>query len=142
MIKIIKILFFIFIAGCWLIAGSMFISHRRMRDRDYIRIHDTAQIKLALKNYFKTASLYPVSSGECLTPDSGVGSELIEAKEIYRIPFDPLWPAAGPERAKRTAGYESFCYFYFSNSFNEFSLSFFLEANSRAGGQGVNILRP
>lgn len=141
---LVELLVVIAIIGLLSTFAGIAFSNARVSARDTLRASNISTIKRALVMYLNDSQTgYPVSNGECLSSASNVGSELI-ASEVLMVafPVDPLWPTTAPAHTNGVpnAGQTNFCYFYFSDSNNEFKLSYYLEASSSAGPAGINTV--
>ena len=119
-------------------------SGARASARDAVRAQDIATIRKALGMYLNDSTIgYPGSAGECLSPNSGPGKELIDAVALKKVPVDPLWPSQAPASTSGgvpSDGQTNFCYYYYSGSASQFKLSYFLEIKSNAGNAGINTI--
>lgn len=119
----------------------------RIQGRDAQRAADVSTIVKALNFYLDSNQGFPASSGQCLTGSSGVGQLLVSATNIIvKVPLDPLYPAVAPTafHGGATQDYPiapsaNFCFWYYSNSISNFYISYYLETNSKAGNQGINV---
>jgi prepilin-type N-terminal cleavage/methylation domain-containing protein len=139
---LIELLVVISIIGFLTVSSVVVFNIVRMNARDAVRVGNVATVARALAMYLNDSITgYPASTGECLNASSGVGANLKTQKVLLAVPTDPLWPAAAPSNV--TAGLavspsNNFCYYYYSNAFNQYSISFFLESNSKSGNAGIN----
>jgi len=117
----------------------------RMNARDVVRAGNVSVITRALAVYLNDSTTgYPASTGECLSPSSGVGSALKTAKVLLAMPVDPLWPTNVPNPVPNTTppyttDSNGFCYYYVSTATTQFQLYYFLESNSKSGSAGPNL---
>ena len=135
---LVELLVVISIIGFLTVASVVAFNIARMYSRDAIRVANVATINRALAMYLnESLEGYPASVGECLSEDSGVGSNLKAEKVIINIPTDPLWSSEAPNPgvAEDTDG---FCYYYISGDKEVYQLSYYLEANSKSGDAGAH----
>lgn len=137
-----ELLVVISIIGFLTMASSVIFNIVRMNARDAVRAADIATVKRALAMYLNdSATGYPASTGECIGAGSGVGAELKAAKALLVVPVDPLWPTTAPGSLSggiAVSPSQNFCYYYFSNTMDQYKISFFLESNSKSGSAGIN----
>lgn len=143
---LIELLVVISIIAFLTLAGIFTFNIIRMEARDATRVADASTISRSLAMYLNdSATGYPISNGECLSPTSGVGQTLINTKSLAKAPSDPLWPSAAPA-ALDPLGYavlpsEKFCYWYRGLPGNYY-LSYYLESNSKSGRAGIHVISP
>jgi len=113
-----------------------------MNARDAVRVGNIATITRALAMYLNDSRTgYPASTGECLKASAGVGKELKDAQVLLDVPADPLWADALPSNVNSGLAVgpsQNFCYYYYSEFYNQYKISFYLESNSKSGNAGVN----
>lgn len=139
---LIELLVVISIIGFLSVASVVIFNIVRMNARDTVRAGNIATIKRALAMYLNDSTTgYPSSNGECLNASLGVGAGLKQSQVLLVVPLDPLWPAAEPADTNGVPnpGQTNFCYFYFSGDRDKYSVSYYLESNSKAGNAGINI---
>lgn len=137
---LIELLVVISIIGFLTVASVVTFNIVRMSSRDAMRVGNIATIKKAISMYQNDSTIgYPPSTGECLSGASGVGAELKAAGVIVDVPADPLWPASAPspDAARDSDG---FCYYYFSDTDETYTLSYYLESNSKSGSAGAHTI--
>lgn len=140
---LIELLMVISIIGFLTVASVVVFNIVRMNARDATRVGNIATITRALAMYLNDSKTgYPASTGECLNQSSGVGAELKAARVLLIVPTDSLWAAALPSNVNNGVAVspsENFCYYYYSEYYNQYKISFFLESNSKSGKAGINI---
>jgi prepilin-type N-terminal cleavage/methylation domain-containing protein len=142
---LIELLIVIAIIGLLTTVSVIAFTSVRAQARDAQRASDAATVRRALEMYLGEGVGYPPSAGECLSGASGVGADLISKNAINAIPFDPLWRAIVPLNTNITNGIvtggSNFCYYYFSNSTDSFSLSYYMEeGNPNSGHSGIHVM--
>ncbi|MBA4319841.1 MAG: hypothetical protein C0412_15695 [Flavobacterium sp.] len=112
----------------------------RMHARDAVRVGNVATIRRALAMYLNDSiNGYPLSNGECLEANSGVGSDLKDSQVLAEVPTDPLWPASVPNPDVINDP-DGFCYWYVSGYKDHYEISYFLESNSKSGDKGTHTV--
>jgi len=139
---LVELLVVISIIGFLTVSSVVVFNIVRLNSRDAVRVGNIATISRALAMYLNDSTLgYPQSTGECLNATAGVGLKLLTAKVMLSVPTDPLWPTAVPGTVVggvASGASANFCYYYFSNAYNQYKISFFLESNSKSGNAGIN----
>jgi len=140
---LIELLVVISIFGFLIVASGVVFNIVRMNARDTVRVANITTIKRALAMYLNDSTTgYPASTGECLSAASGVGSALKSAQDLLIVPVDPLWPAVAPSSVTNGVAVtpsSNFCYYYFSDTKDQFRISYYLESTSKSGNAGINI---
>jgi len=143
---LIELLVVISIVGFITVASVVTFNIVRMQSRDAVRAGNVSTLSRALAMYLNDYGVYPISNGECLDSDSGVGAELKAAKVIVGVPTDPLWPDIAPTtfNGGATKDYPTnpslnFCYWFYATNFNYY-LSYYLESNSKSGSAGIHTI--
>ncbi|MFH0955949.1 MAG: type II secretion system protein [Candidatus Falkowbacteria bacterium] len=143
---LIELLVAISVIGFLVMSSVVVFNIVRMHARDAVRVGNIATISRALAMYLNDSKTgYPFSAGECLSVSSGVGSDLKTKQVLLIVPTDPLWPSVLPSNIGTDVNVgiavspsNNFCYYYFSEYYNQYKLSFFLESNSKSGNAGIN----
>jgi len=141
---LIELLVVISIIGFLTVASVVVFNIVRMNARDAVRAGNVATITRALAMYLNDSITgYPASAGECISASSGVGAGLKTAQVLLTVPADPLWPATVPSSVSDGLAVSpsiNFCYYYFSDSKDQFKISYYLESNSKSGNAGINTI--
>ena len=139
---LIELLVVISIVGFLTVASVVVFNIVRMNARDTVRVGNMATVRRALAMYLNdsTAGYYP-SNGECISAAGGVGAELKAKQVLLAVPLDPLWSVAPGSISNGVAvsPSQNFCYYYFSGDREHYSVSYYLESNSKAGNAGINV---
>lgn len=138
---LIELLVVISIIGFLTVASVVVFNIVRMNARDAVRVGNIATLSRALAMYLNDSRTgYPASTGECLKESSGVGAELKASQVLLAVPTDPLWAAVLPSSVNSGVAVspsQNFCYYYSAYN-NQYSISFYLESNSKSGNAGIN----
>ena len=139
---LIEVLVAVSVIGFITVASMVIFKQTRMSSRDVTRVSNISTIKHALTMYFNDSQNgYTASAGECLSNGSTVGSALKAANVITNVPVDPMWPATVPtpvENGFATSTASNFCYYYYSDSVNQYKISYYIESNSKFSTAGIN----
>ncbi len=141
---LVELLVVISIIGFLTVSSVVVFNIVRMNARDAVRVGNIATVKRALAMYLNDSLTgYPPSNpGQCLALGSSVGTELRAKQVLLNVPVDPLWPATAPTNVTNGVAVspsEKYCYFYFSDSKDQFRISYYLESTSKSGNAGINI---